>query len=179
MSLASSKSCRVCDKPFLPFLSTQVVCGVRCAQRVPVLARKAAKADRVKTRKRLDELRPNSYLMRQAQQSFNKWIRLRDASLPCVSCLRHHVGAHDAGHYLTVGARPELRFDEANVHKQCVPCNQHLHGNLVLFRIELIRRIGQAEVDRLEGPHAPLQLRADDLKRIRDEYRARLKAATC
>lgn len=173
---APSKLCRVCGKGFLPFQSTQIVCGVSCARRIPVIQRKEAKADRLKTRARIDELRPLSYWVKQAQGAFNAWIRQRDAGKPCISCQRPAGQFSDAGHYLTIGARPELRFDEANVHRQCIPCNQHLHGNLIRYRLGLIARVGQAEVDRLEGPHAPRLLRADDLKRIRDDYRARLKA---
>jgi hypothetical protein len=179
LQAAGAKPCRVCGGTFEPFNSTQIVCGIRCARRVPVLARKAEKEDRKATRARLDALRPLSYWMKQAQVAFNAWVRQRDAHLPCISCSRHHVGSWDAGHYLTVGARPELRFDEANVHRQCVPCNQHLHGNLVLFRLGLIARLGQAAVDRLEGPHVPKQYRADDLKAIRDDYRARARALQC
>jgi hypothetical protein len=77
---------------------------------------------------------------------------------------------------LSTGARPELRFDENNVHRQCEPCNTSLGGNLILYRLELIRRIGQTEVDRLEGPHEPKRYRADDLKAITATYRAKLKA---
>lgn len=185
ISAQSVKPCRICGDSFRPFNSTQVVCGVRCARRVPVMARKAAQEDRKATKARLDELRPLSYWMKQAQVAFNAWVRLRDALLPCISCddallgeKKFMAGQWDAGHYLTVGARPELRFDEQNVHKQCKQCNQHLHGNLVRFRVGLIARLGQATVDRLEGPHAPKKYRADDLKAIRDEYRKRAKELT-
>lgn len=183
LQAASSKLCRVCGNGFLPFQSMQIVCGVVCARRIPVIQRKAAKADRVKTRARIDELRPLSYWVKQAQWSFNAWIKARDASQPCISCgttkpAEAWIGGdgYHAGHFLSTAAAPELRFDERNVHKQCVKCNVHLSGNIARYRISLIERIGQAEVDRLEGPHPPRQLRADDLKRIRDEYRARLKA---
>lgn len=183
LQAASSKLCCVCGKCFFPFLSTETVCSVRCAIKVGPLARKAAKADRVKTRARIDELRPLSYWAKQAQWSFNAWIKARDASQPCISCgttkpAEAWIGGdgYHAGHFLSTAAAPELRFDESNVHKQCIKCNVHLSGNIARYRISLIERIGQAEVDRLEGPHPPRQLRAGDLKRIRDEYRARLKA---
>lgn len=115
--------------------------------------------------------------MREAQTAFNAWVRMRDAHLACVSCGRMHGGQWHAGHFVSTGARPELRFDEANVHKQCQPCNTHLHGNLVLYRAELIRRIGLAEVERLEGPQQPKKYSVADLRAIRDEYRSRVKTA--
>lgn len=169
------KACKVCGGSFLPFTTTQTVCGVRCALRVPKLAKKAARLDRQVTRARLDELRPLAYWVKQAQVAFNAWIRVRDEARPCISCGAPKASQWDAGHYLSAGARPDLRFDEANCHKQCSMCNQHFSGNVVRYRIELVKRIGQTEVDRLEGPHEPRRLRADDLKAIRDEYRARIK----
>jgi hypothetical protein len=168
-SASRPKPCRVCRQDFTPVRPLQVVCGLRCARKVPVAARKAVKA-------KIDALRPLGYWRDQAQVAFNAWIRERDKALPCISCGRFHSGKWNAGHYLSTGARPELRFDEANVHRQCEPCNTHLSGNLIPYRVELIRRIGQAGVDRLEGPHAARRFRADDLKAIRDDYRARLKA---
>ena len=166
-------TCSVCAKPFRRQNSLAIVCSLRCARQVPVRARKAEKAQ---DKARREALKSRSDWLREAQSAFNTWIRQRDASLPCVSCGRHHDGQWHAGHYLSTGARPELRFDETNCHKQCQPCNTHLHGNLVLYRAELIRRVGLAEVERLEGPHAPRKYSADDLRGIRDTYRAKVRS---
>lgn len=169
------KACKVCGDAFRPAMPLARVCSLACARRVPVLARKAAKQDKRETKARLDELKPLGFWQKQAQEAFNAWIRLRDAHLPCISCGSRTATSWDAGHYLTTGARPELRFDEANVHRQCVQCNQHLHGNLIRYRVGLTLRVGLAEVERLEGPHPPRKLAADALKAIRDDYRARAK----
>lgn len=168
-------TCRVCQAAFIPFQPLQQVCGVPCARKMPAFSRKQAKAEAAADRKKLEALKPRSHWLRAAQQAFNAYVRIRDAHLPCVSCLRVHGGFYDAGHYLSVGARPELRFDEANVHKQCVPCNHNLHGNPILMRAELLRRIGSAEVERLEGPHPARKYTVDDLKAIRDTYRQKAK----
>lgn len=84
----------------------------------------------------------------------------------------------NAGHYLSVGARPELRFEPLNVHLQDERCNNYLHGNLIAYRIELINRIGQDAVDKFEGKHPPKKYTIDDLKTIKETYRAKLKALT-
>ena len=81
----------------------------------------------------------------------------------------------NAGHYLSTGARPELRFDEQNVHKQCERCNTYLHANLIAYRARLIERVGLPTVERLEGPHAPKKYSIADLKQIRDEYRQKTR----
>lgn len=164
-------ACKVCAKAFFRFRSTQAVCGPTCAAKSVRLAKKTQAADRRADREKLIALKPRSKWLSEAQAAFNAFIRARDAHLPCISCGRMHEGSWDAGHYLTRGARPELRFDEQNCHRQCVPCNQHLHGNLVLYRIELLRRIGEEGVARLEGPHEPQKYTIDQLREIRDSYR--------
>lgn len=175
MQSKSEKSCSICTRLFRPWTSTQVVCSTACARKVPVVARKKELAD---TRARREAIKTRAQWLKEAQQAFNAWIRARDTALPCVSCGRRHEGQIHAGHFLSTGARPELRFDESNVWAQCSPCNVHLHGNLVLYRAELVRRIGLAKVEWLEGPHEPKKWTRDELRAIRDTYKARLKQET-
>jgi hypothetical protein len=164
-----TKKCRVCKAKFMQMRPMQAVCGGPCAAIDAVTKRQ--KAERAADRAKREKLKPRSQWLREAQAAFNRFIRSRDAALPCVSCGTFD-GKINAGHYLSTGARPELRFDEANVHKQCERCNTYLHGNLIPYRAELIRRLGLSEVERLEGPQEPRKYTADDLKAIRDKYRA-------
>lgn len=176
MTLATNPegTCIACGKVFQRFTTTQRACRTfKCATKV-VKAR--MKAEKEETRARRLAVKPRSKWLAEAQQSFNAWVRLRDQALPCVSCLRHHGGQYHAGHYLTVGARPELRFDPLNVHKQCSACNEHLHGNLILYRVELVKRIGLAAVEALEGPHPAMHYSVDDLRIIKHVYRQKAKA---
>ena len=152
-------------RPFQTWCS--VPCGsVLAEQKLAKKKRADAKVERVKTKEKLDKLKGRSKWAKEAQAAVNKFIRLRDADQPCISCGRYHQGSYDAGHYLSVGARPELRFDELNIHKQCVPCNQHLSGNVVNFRKGLLIRIGAESVAYLEGPHEPKKYTIDELKAI-------------
>lgn len=148
----------------------QSVCSPACG-----LAK--ARADR--ERKESKELREakakskrRSEWLKEAQAAFNGYIRERDAHLSCVSCGRMHGGQWHAGHYLTTGARPNLRFDPQNVHRQCQPCNTHLHGNIALYRKQLIEIIGLADVERLEADHTPRHYSVDDLAQIKKHYGA-------
>ncbi len=170
MTLAANPAgeCSVCHEPYTKFTTTQVVCSVKCAKRVPVLERK-------KDRARREALKTRSDWMKDAQQAFNAWIRARDEHLGCISCDTRD-GKVNAGHYLSTGARPELRFDPDNVHRQCERCNTHLHGNLIAYRARLIERRGLGTVERLEGPHAAKKYTVADLRAIRDEYRAKARA---
>lgn len=174
------KICKVCKQLFTPVKMGQKVCCGECAIALAVSDRgKAEKVARVKEKRadavKRDKLKSRSEWAREAQTAFNSFIRARDADLPCISCGRHHQGQYHAGHYLSVGARPELRYIESNVHKQCSPCNTHLSGNAVLYRIALINKIGVSGVDWLEGPHEPKRYTIDDLKQIKREYTAKAK----
>lgn len=168
----NAKSCVVCERVFVPERMGQLVCRPACAM---ARVRQAKKAERESTRKRKDAIKSKADWAREAQTAFNAYIRARDEGLPCISCGRHHQGQWHAGHYLSTGARPELRYTESNVHRQCAPCNTHLSGNAVLYRIGLIERIGLQAVEWLEGPHELPRWTAEDYRAIRDTYRAKLK----
>ena len=135
------------------------------------------KAERVRLDNAKKRIRDNdrSYWLKKAQASVNAYVRKRDELLPCISCQRHHTGQYHAGHYRSVGSAPELRFEVMQIHKQCAPCNTHLSGNLINYRINLIEKIGQDAVDWIEGPHEPKRYRIEDLKEIDREYRDKLK----
>jgi hypothetical protein len=171
------KRCKVCRTDFQPSKPLQKVCGYGCALSLATSTRaRKEKRDAVKAHRLAKErLKTRAGWMKEAQHAFNAYIRLRDAALPCVSCGRHHDGQYHAGHYLSTGARPELRFDEMNVHKQCQPCNTHLHGNLVLYRAELIKRVGIQQVLRLEGPHEPMKPTIADLQALKAAYTAKAR----
>ncbi len=151
----------------------QAVCSPACAANLA--RKKREKVERAELRRRKEAIKTRTELMKEAQTAFNAYIRERDRDLPCISCGRNHTGQYHAGHYLSTGARPELRFEESNVHKQCQPCNTHLHGNLVLYRVALINKIGIERVEWLEGPHAPKKYTHDELRQIRTTYVAKAK----
>jgi Bacteriophage Lambda NinG protein len=175
------KPCKVCKTKFSPARPFQTWCSPECGLEL-VKAKQAkegkakAKAERQADRAKRERLKSRSEWAREAQTAFNAYIRARDADKPCISCGRHHDGQWHAGHYLSRGARPELAMHEDNCHKQCAPCNTHLSGNLVLYRVNLIAKIGLERVEWLEGPHHPRKLTIPDLIAIRDEYRAKVKA---
>ncbi|MGV6396967.1 recombination protein NinG [Pseudomonas caspiana] len=179
VKVRKSKVCRVasCGASFVPQRLGQAVCSPACglldAATNREKARKSlAEVGRKELRAAKERIKPKGQYMREAQAAFNAWVRERDAALPCVSCGRHHQGKYDAGHYRTVGSNPALRFEPLNVWKQCSPCNTRLSGNLVNYRVELVRRIGVDLVDWLEGPHEPKRYTIEDLKTMTTDYRA-------
>ena len=169
------KKCRVCKKEFEPtFTTMQKVCSVTCS--IEAAKQKKKKEYSQETRRMKKALQDNdrSYQLKKCQEVFNKYIRLRDDSLPCISCGRHHKGQYHAGHYRTVAAHPELRFNELNNHKQCAPCNNHLSGNIVEYRINLAKKIGEEKLKWLEGNHQSQKYTLDDIKEIKLYYKDKL-----
>jgi len=91
-------------------------------------------------------------------------------------------GSWDCGHFLTVGAFPELRFEPLNAHKQCKSCNggsgKYTRKNKTVgtdYRERLVQKIGLTKVEWLEGPHEPAKYSIGDIKEIIKEYKAKLK----
>ena len=87
-------------------------------------------------------------LLKKAQKVFNKWIRERDRDRGCISCGSEVT---EAGHYLSQGHHSAFRFNEVNTNGQCTRCNRFLHGNLINYRIGLVRKYGEEKVLMLEN----------------------------
>jgi hypothetical protein len=148
--------------------SLQKVCSLPCAAKTAQAAR--AKRDRKALKEGREKLKTRRQWLAEAQAAFNRYVRLRDADQPCISCGRMHQGQWHAGHYLSTTARPMLRFHEWNVHKQCQPCNMHLSGNPVGYRSGLLQKIGAARVNWLEEFHPPARWSIEELELIKTRY---------
>ncbi|OCG59004.1 recombination protein NinG [Gilliamella sp. Nev3-1] len=169
------KKCKNCGKKFALFNSLAKVCSIDCAIQY-------AKDNRVQEQTRIkltritkEKIKTRSEHLRKAQTAFNAFIRERDKNEPCISCGRYHTGQYHAGHYRSVGACPELRFCELNVHKQCSACNNHKSGNIIEYRINLVKKIGVEKVEWLEGYHDPKKYTIEQIKQIKVEYKEKLK----
>lgn len=178
ISLTKSYKCKVCKSPYTKRNSWQTICeSVDCVIAIAVKNQAVRKkAERKEIKEKLLAIKPRSKYMQEAQAAVNAWVRARDEGLPCISCQRHHEGQYHAGHFRSVGACPELRFEPDNIHKQCAPCNNHLSGNIVAYRPRLIEKIGLERVEWIEGKHDAKKYTIDELKEIAKTYKAKLKA---
>ena len=170
-----AKKCRSCGVKFTPKRSSlEVVCSVPCS--IAYVKKQEEKKRRAETRKMKEELMPHREWLNILQKVFNTYIRKRDQDKGCISCGRAFRGKFDAGHHFSVGAHPELRFDEDNVHGQCVWCNRDRHGNLIEYAERLPERIG---VDRYEALKARRgqnnKLTIDEIKEKIKEYKTKTK----
>jgi hypothetical protein len=168
-----TRKCKICRTAFLLRSITHKACGPDCAATIAVTERE--RAERKETKARREAMKSRSAWLRDAQHAFNAYIRARDQQLPCVSCGRYTKAQRHAGHYLSVGSNPELRFHEDNVNSQCAHCNLHKSGNAVVYRMGLIAKIGIERVELLEGPHEPKKYSIEEAKAIRALYKAKLK----
>jgi len=94
------------------------------------------------------EKMPTNKLALLAQKKFNAFIRERDKDDPCISCGSWNT-AH-ASHYYSAGKHKNLRFNEDNVHASCLKCNYYMHGNLIPYRENLIKKTGLERVEKLD-----------------------------
>jgi hypothetical protein len=154
----------------------QRVCGPECAYR-QVIADQAEKARKEAVRRLKSDkerIKSKAKWLSECQVQFNRWVRLRDgkAKLPCISCQRHHKGQYHAGHFQPVGGRSgaALRFEPDNCWRQCSACNNHLSGNLLPYRENLILLIGLERVEWLEGPHPITKYEIHQIKEIKQKY---------
>jgi hypothetical protein len=193
------KKCKICKKEYPQYDSFVKWCSPDCA----VQLHRAIKEKQVLVDRRAykrETARRKAALMTVAEHDkkfrpiYQLWIRLRDYYQPCISCgaTNEEVAARlgpktgglwDAGHWLDVGSHPELKYHEDNCHKQCKSCNSgsyyHARKSKTVkdgYRINLIHRIGQEAVDKLENrKYKPAKYTIDDILEMKADYKARIK----
>lgn len=162
------KDCVYCSKAFAQKTAFHKYCSAGCAIKDIKKSSKPVK--------RSPKVKNKSYYLNKLQSEFNRYIRHRDKDDPCISCLQYRTNYH-AGHYLCVGSHPELRFDEDNVHKQCIQCNLYRSGNLLAYRNQLMIKIGPKKLEALEAAHPPQHYSIDDLIVLIDHYKTKNASA--
>jgi len=173
------KVCRQCGEEFIPSRPLQSVCNLKCAiasSREKAIV-EAARIEAKRIRERKVELKPRSKWLQEAQDAVNAYVRQRDIGKPCVSCGQSpYQGQRHASHYRSVGAMASLRYCAAwNIHASCAQCNSMKSGNVVEYRIELVKRIGAERVAWLEGPHPVRSFDIVYLRRIKKIFTKRAK----
>ena len=174
------RKCRVCKADFQPSRPLQNCCSPECAliQAKATRAKAEMVADiayRKVIKIKLEAIKPKAKWAAEAQTAVNAYRREVFKGEPCISCGKHHTGQYHAGHFISRGSQPALRYEESNIWLQCQPCNVALSGNLLNYRKALIARIGIEKVEWLEGPHEPKKYTIPELQAIKAHYTAKLK----
>lgn len=122
-----------------------------------------------------NDLKTTQDWLKEAQTIFNKYVRLRDMGLVCVSC-QQPPKKKNAGHYFSQGGHSNVRFDEDNVHLQCEHCNTFLSGNLLNYQIGIQKRIGAQKLLELqERAHVTKKWSIEELKEIIQTYKTKVR----
>jgi len=165
------KKCRNCKENFKQFQSMQAVCSPKCA-REDAEKRRERKENKELITFRQDRKSLSKWIS-EAQSEINAYVRIRDHNDGCISCRRKPDSIHlrgseyHAGHFRGRGAAPHLRFYLPNIHKQCAYCNNALSGNVLQYRINLIKKIGLEKVEWIENHN--------DYNKFDREYCERIK----
>jgi len=176
-----NRKCKNCKQEFKQLRPLQYLCGHSCALEYAKDKTKQKQADKIKkinkeVRELKEKLKTKKDYEKELQTIVNKFIRLRDKDQPCISCEKPLNTKFDAGHFYPAGSYKNLRFNEDNIHGQCVACNQHRHGNLLEYRPRLIKRIGQDRTDELDRlRNIPAHFMIDELKELKEVYKEKIK----
>lgn len=177
LPLLRKRKCANCGESFRPFSSMVKWCGTDCGAELGLKKLEKVKAlearrESAQHRAKLADSKPLSHWLALTEAIVHKYIHARDRGLPCISCGTRRTVQWEAGHYLSKGARPELRFVLANINLQCHRCNELLSGNQAKYRIGLVDKIGEAAVQELEGPHPPAKFTREVLAELRKHISA-------
>jgi len=185
-----------CRQWFLPARDGQVVCCYECATVVAKAQTAKNRAEALqaeKKRQREDEkagpqrrrerrvaLKTKTQWKSEAQNAFNRYVRLRDAGKPCISCGRlpaqKYGGTMDCGHYRPRGAAGHLAFNLHNTAAQCVQCNRDRAGAQKAFEHGLIQRIGSEKVEALNNNNVVRKFDVPYLQRIKSIFTRKARA---
>lgn len=159
------KSCKICKVKFEPFKPLQQVCSPACAI---LLADKVKEKERVKVKKELKEkIKGSSDYRKDLQVVINSIIREIDAGHNCISSGRPYKSNDQAGHYYSVGAYPNLRFNLHNIYSQSVADNLYKSGNAIGFTQGLIKEFGDSWlqlVTKLPTEYREIKLSKEDIQ---------------
>jgi hypothetical protein len=170
------KKCRNCQQRFTPIRSTlEKYCQKDECIRAMVCKTKEKLWKQNKKKMKEDIMTVQDY-MKVAQQTFNKYIRLRDQGKNCISCGKIPK-KENAGHFYSAGTHTAVRFDERNVHLQCEHCNSYLSGNLLMYRDNLLIKLGYEEFERLTvDAMLTRKYTREELKEIINTYKLKIKS---
>lgn len=185
---------KACRQWFEPARSEQTVCSYACAceygkahvtktktreqQAEARQAKAKAKLERAEWRQRKEAVKPLKHWIDLTQRAVNDICRETElaAGKGCISCGTRNPSAWHAGHYRTTAAAGHLRFTRINIHLQCDVCNTHKSGNIEAYRASLVALYGESAVQELENNNTPHRWTPEELKTIRLQALADLRA---
>jgi hypothetical protein len=93
-----------------------------------------------------EDAKSKSYFEKLLQTEINSIVRLIDTDKGCISCDHGWDGQwrrqRHAGHRISIGSNPTLRYNMFNIWVQCSICNNYLSGNERMFDKGILHHYG-------------------------------------
>jgi len=151
MRLKHCPKCKL-DLPKTSFTSTRAKYCNQCKRIVQLEQQREAQNrayGRLQTRKQKKQVVVGLARLRKNVQTLaNRYAKLRDIKLGCISCPTGK--SEQGGHFWAMGSKSALRYNLDNINGQCTQCNFRKHGNLLEYRIGLVKKIGEERVKWLD-----------------------------
>ncbi|MEN4408735.1 recombination protein NinG [Enterobacter hormaechei subsp. xiangfangensis] len=196
MRKPTRRTCKVCKQKFTATFDNVWWCcpehgaifalELRAKQKIKEAAKRIKerkekeRAERRDLKARKVALKTKPQWRAEAQAAFNRYVRLRDAGKPCISCGRlpeqKFGGTMDCGHYRTRGAAAHLAFNLHNTAAQCVYCNRDRDGAQKAFEQGLIERIGAEKVEAINNDNSVRRFDIPYLQRIKSIFTRKARA---
>lgn len=165
--------CKECKSRFKQLRPLQYLCSYECS--VKYAEKKVEDKEKKEVKKIKESLLTHSDYIQLLQKVVNTYIRLRDHGNGCISCDKPLNSKYDAGHYYPTTYQ-YLRFNEDNIHAQCVQCNRDKHGNTHEYTIRLEKKIGFDRLQKLHNDrHKRLELSIHEIKDLIKVYKQKIK----
>lgn len=175
------KKCAWCKKPFSPsYKTTEKVCSVSCGidWAKNDIKEKNAKLERAETKILKAGLLTHKDWLGILQVKINIIARTIDTEFSCISS-RRTKGQMHAGHFLTVGAHPNVRFHLFNIWKQTSRDNTYNGGNVTEYLFNLYRLFGNDfvnnEILKLDEKYPVTKLSVPEIKEAIEKCKEILK----
>lgn len=180
------KKCAICKTPFEPvFNSLEKVClNSDCRFKYAMMVVEKNRKEKERTAKKewsktkeiyRTNTKKKSHYEKDLEKEINKICRLIDAGCTCISC--NSKDANEAGHFMSVGSMPKLRYHLFNLWVQCRQCNGPKGGNPVWYRLVLNTIYGSKLLKTIDAlvQIGPLNLSIPELKEKITEARLLVK----
>lgn len=136
------KKCKQCGVKFAPqYSSLQICCSIKCAREYNT--KKEIDKRHKELKKGLKEQNKVSLLRDVSKRLVQKFARLRDKDLPCISCDSKTAQEWHGGHLFKAELYSGVLLSPKNVNKQCNKCNIHMDGNEAAYVLGFIKKYGQ------------------------------------
>ena len=115
---------------------------------------------------------PINKLIKEADRLFSLIVRF--GQVRCYTCKKVTTQL-ECGHYVTRGIF-RWRWSLRNARPQCKNCNQTLHGNLDVYRANLIKEVGEGVVLELEEKLTPTPMTPATVESIIEDLKKTLNS---